>query len=71
MIKMYTRDNCTQCIATKQFLDRQEVDYEIIDLDKEPEAMVQVEEMGYRSLPILVVDNESWSGFRPDKLSKL
>jgi hypothetical protein len=36
-----------------------------------PEIMPLIEENGYKSAPVVVVGNRSWSGFRLDKLNDL
>jgi glutaredoxin len=36
-----------------------------------PEVMPLIEEKGYRSAPVVVVGEDSWSGFRLDKLNTL
>jgi len=71
MIKLYTRESCIQCVATKSMLDKAELDYDVVDLDLNPERVVDLEVLGYKTLPAVVTDNDSWAGFRPDKLSKL
>lgn len=71
MIKIYTKEDCIQCLATKSFLDKGGVEYEVIDLDNEPDRVEEVKEMGYKSIPVVVDGGEHWSGFRPDKLGGL
>jgi glutaredoxin-like protein NrdH len=71
MITVYTMPDCSQCEWTKKFLDRRGFEYETIDISTNPEALDKVTAMGYKSAPVVVTDNDSWSGFRLTKLSDL
>lgn len=68
MLTIYTKPNCTQCIATKQFLDNRKVEYEMIDVTKDDEALNVVSNLGYKQVPVIIYKTDHWSGFRPDKL---
>jgi len=60
-----------QCNATYRALDSQGIEYDIIDLSEDPTALETVKELGYLQAPVVVTDDEHWSGFRPDKISAL
>lgn len=70
-IKVYTRPACPQCTATCRTLERRGIDYRLIDLERDPEARDRVMALGHRQLPVVVVGDEHWSGFRPDRLGDL
>jgi hypothetical protein len=36
-----------------------------------PEVISLIEEKGYRAAPVVVAGDDSWSGFRLDKLNEL
>mgnify|MGYP003134548219 CR=1 FL=1 len=72
-ITIYSRDNCVQCNATYRALDKADIDYTVEDADQYRDML---EREGCRSLPFVVVHDsvdgeESWSGFRPDLISKI
>lgn len=71
MIKVYTNPNCTQCEQTKRFLDKVGLKYETISFVDDQEALKRFVEMGFKSAPIVVTDNDTWSGFNMSKLNKL
>lgn len=71
MVTVYTLPACVQCDSTKRLLTKNEIDYKEIDLSKDPEAMAMVRELGYTAAPVVMVGDDHWSGFRPDKLSTL
>lgn len=70
-IIIYTKDNCIQCNATKNAMDRNGIAYQLINLDAQPEAVDRLKSLGYRQVPVVMADDEHWSGFRPDKIASL
>jgi glutaredoxin-like protein NrdH len=71
MIKVFTNPTCVQCDQTKRYLDLKGIEYEVVDLSQDEEALNKVVELGYRSAPVVMTDDDTWSGFRLDKLSAL
>ena len=70
-ITVYSKPACVQCTATYRALDRQGVNYEIIDISIDQDALETVKGLGYMQLPVVVAGPEHWAGFRPDKISAL
>ncbi|MCE0802386.1 glutaredoxin-like protein NrdH [Buttiauxella sp. S04-F03] len=70
-ITIYTRNDCVQCHATKRAMESRGFDFELINLDLHPEAADELREKGFRQLPVVVTEQESWSGFRPDMINRL
>ncbi|GHC22181.1 glutaredoxin-like protein NrdH [Aidingimonas halophila] len=70
-IKIYSKPACVQCNATYRALDKQGLDYTVIDLTEDPVALETVQDMGYRQLPVVVAGEDHWSGFRPDRIQAL
>ena len=70
-ITVYTKPACVQCTATKKALDRAGVDYELVDISLDNDARDYVMALGYLQAPVVVVDEEHWSGFRPDRIRGL
>ena len=68
---VYTKPSCVQCTATYRALDSQGIEYDIVDLSEDPAALETVKELGYLQAPVVVTEDEHWSGFRPDKISQL
>lgn len=71
MVRVYTRTNCMQCKFTKRKLDEINVTYEEINIDEVPEALEHVKELGFKSVPVVETENDTWNGFRPNKLATL
>lgn len=70
-ITVYSKPACVQCTATTRALDARGIDYNIIDLTVDSEAMEMVMSMGYRQAPVVVADDSHWAGFRPDMIGRL
>lgn len=70
-ITVYTKPSCVQCNATYRALDSKGLEYEVNDLSKDPGALEQVKSLGYLQAPVVVTDEDHWSGFRPDKIDEL
>ena len=70
-IIIYTKDNCVQCNATKNAMDKKGIDYQLVNLDSEPAAVETLKSLGYRQVPVVMAADQHWSGFRPDKISAL
>jgi glutaredoxin-like protein NrdH len=71
MTIVYTKPQCVQCEATKRMMDKLGVEYTTVDIVENPAELDKLIEMGYRAAPVVVADNESWSGFQPDKITTL
>ncbi|SLM93663.1 Glutaredoxin-like protein NrdH, required for reduction of Ribonucleotide reductase class Ib [Brevibacterium yomogidense] len=71
MITVYTKPSCVQCNATFRALDARGVEYRTVDLSRDPGALDVVKAMGYMQAPVVVTDDDHWSGFRPDKIGTL
>lgn len=70
-VTVYSKPSCVQCTATYRALDAKGVPYEVVDMSVDAEALATVKGLGYLQAPVIVTDDEHWSGFRPDKINEL
>jgi glutaredoxin-like protein NrdH len=70
-ITVYTKPACVQCNATYKALDKQGIEYNVVDITEAPEARDYVMALGYLQAPVVVAGDEHWSGFRPDRIKAL
>lgn len=70
-VTVYTTPSCVQCESTKRLLNKNNVEYNVIDLSTNPDAHAMVLELGYTQAPIVFAGDDHWSGFRPDKIENL
>ena len=70
-VKVYSKENCVQCDATYRKLGKQGIKYEVIMLETVPDKLEEFKEMGFMGAPVVVTENDIWSGFRPDKIASI
>jgi len=70
-VVIYTLPSCVQCDTSKRMMDRLGVEYEEVDLTKDPTAADYVKELGYTAAPIIVNGSTHWSGFRMEMINGL
>lgn len=71
-IIVYSKPNCMQCNFTKKYLEDKGVSYELKDIFESEEALNEVKELGFSSVPVISVEGqEAFNGFRPDLLDQL
>lgn len=70
-VTVYSKPSCVQCNATYRALERQGVEFSVIDLSEDADAYAMVSDLGYRQVPVVVAGDDHWAGFRPDKISTL
>lgn len=70
-ITVYTVPGCDKTRRTYEELDQLGIAYETIDITKDPASRKHViKTLGHRLTPI-VVTQDDWSGFRPERLEAL
>lgn len=70
-ITVFSKPNCVQCSATYRALKKHGLDYEVVDLTEDADAMNTVKALGYQQAPVVFADGDHWAGFRPDKIKAL
>ena len=70
-VTVYSKPSCVQCNATYRALDNKGINYQVIDVTADDAAAEYVKRLGYMQAPVVVTDDEHWSGFRPDKIEAL
>jgi glutaredoxin-like protein NrdH len=70
-ITVYSKPACVQCTATTRALDARGLQYDVIDLSQDGEALQKVQELGYRQAPVVIAGDSHWAGFRPDMIARV
>ena len=70
-VTVFTKPHCVQCEATKRQLRKLGIDFTQVDVTSDPEALRTVQEAGFKQAPVIMTDNASWSGYRPDMIKQL
>lgn len=77
MLTVYSKPRCMQCEVTKIWLNRNKIDYKTIDIEENSGALEMLRHYGWKSLPVVSIDDElsdkekTWSGYQPDRLEVL
>ncbi|MCZ4537466.1 glutaredoxin-like protein NrdH (plasmid) [Gordonia rubripertincta] len=70
-ITVYAKPACVQCNATYKALDKQDLEYQVVDISTNEAARDYVMSLGYLQAPVVVAGDKHWSGFRPDHIKAL
>ena len=70
-ITVYSKPACVQCNATYRALDKLDTDYTVVDISQDADARDYVMSLGHLQAPVVIVDGEHWSGYRPDRIKAL
>lgn len=70
-ITVYSKPACVQCTATYRALERQGIDFNIVDISEDMAGFDTVKQLGYMQVPVVVAGDNHWAGFRPDMISAL
>ena len=71
MTTIYVQPACVQCEATKRFLNKNNIEYATVDITEDLDALDMIKGMGFSAAPVVITENDAWSGFQPDKLEGL
>lgn len=70
-ITVYSKPACVQCDATYRALDKKGIEYNVVDISADTEALEMVRALGYMQAPVVMAGDNHWAGFRPDQIAKL
>ncbi|WP_122645576.1 glutaredoxin-like protein NrdH [Enterococcus mediterraneensis] len=70
-ITVFSKNNCMQCKMTKRFLNDNNITFREVNIDEQPEAISQLKEQGFQTVPVVTTDSQTIIGFRPDQLRQL
>lgn len=68
---VYSKDNCPNCELTKRDMDILGIEYTVVDITKDPEALQRLVELGYRTAPVVETPDDNWSGYNQEKIKGL
>lgn len=71
MVTIYSQPGCSPCRRVKSFLERNNVEFNDVDIASDDAARDHVQELGYKQTPVIEANGIHWSGYDPEKLSTL
>lgn len=70
-VEIYTSETCPYCVAAKNFLKENNVDFVEKNVTHSEDAKNELIEKGYRGVPVIVVGDEEIVGFDQKRLTEL
>ena len=70
MIKIYSKPNCVRCEMVKRYLIDKGVKFEEIDVFEDAETLDMLRDEGFSQMPVVSINGEFHTGFRPELLAK-
>lgn len=71
-VKVYTKDDCSACIATKRWLEKNSIPFDEINVEHDEEQREALIDKGFAQMPVVsVAGHGDWAGFRYEKLRGL
>lgn len=71
IVTVYSKPSCVQCTATYKRLDKNGIEYDVIDISQDEGARNYVLGLGHQQAPVVEVGTDHWSGYNPDKIDAL
>ena len=71
MIIVYSKQNCVRCEMVKRYLTDKGVPFGVIDVFEDNKALAMLRDKGYSEMPVVDINGERHTGFRPDILAKV
>jgi glutaredoxin-like protein NrdH len=71
MTTVYSKPACVQCDMTKKMLDKNGIEYTVVDITEDLQAYEKIVAMGFMSVPVVISGDNAWAGFQPDKINAI
>ncbi|MGM0875357.1 MAG: glutaredoxin family protein [Bacillota bacterium] len=66
---IYSKEACYYCVMAKKYLDKQGVDYKVVNVSKHPEEMEKlIKVTGHKGVPQLEIGGEWVVGFNQKQI---
>jgi glutaredoxin len=67
-VTMYSTSWCGYCAKARRFMDRNQIAYTDLDIEKSEQANRQYESLGGGGIPLIVVNGQIIQGYDPDSI---
>lgn len=70
-VDIYTSNTCGYCHAAKDYFNENNIEFTEHNISENSQAKNELMQKGYRSVPVIIIDNNELLGFDKEKLSSL
>jgi glutaredoxin-like protein NrdH len=56
---------------TKKMLDKNGIEYTVVDITQDIQAYDKIVAMGFMSVPVVITNDDAWAGFQPEKINSI
>ena len=70
-VKIFSKNNCIQCKMAKRFLSENNIAFEEINIDAQPDAIDWLKEQGFQSVPVITSGSNNRCWLPSDQLKQL
>lgn len=70
-VTIYTSSSCPHCVTTKNYFSSKGINYIEKNVSQDSNAKRELMALGYRSVPIIVINGTKVVGFNKRKIEKL
>ena len=67
-IKVYTSESCGPCQMVKAHLKRKDFTYVERNISEDPEALTELENLGWSTTPVTLIGDSTVLGYKPREL---
>ncbi len=67
-VTMYSTEWCGYCAKMRAFMERRNIAYDDLDIEKSVQAKRNFEALGGKGVPLLVVNKQVVRGYSPDRV---
>lgn len=68
-VTVHSKKPCVQCDATFRKLDKEGIEYVVVQLTEESAATFKA--AGHMQAPVVVTSTGTWAGYNPDRIMEL
>lgn len=68
---VYHKNGCQQCRMTMRLMDKLSIMHTDVNIDDNEDIREQLIVEGFKQMPVVKADGESWSGYQPDRIKAL
>lgn len=76
-IELLSKPRCVQCDASKRSFTNHNLDYKVVDMTQDEDALALAKGLGYMAAPVIVIRDaegtivDHFAGFQPEKIAAL